>query len=128
MTWQFFIGQINSIFILIFSFRLYLASFLCHNEICILITYNNSITYSLLLSIILYIHTTAFARLCESIIDFYADEQRASKSELAIEDYAGEVYSAYDILFNNWLKTSKESRVSWNTKVDDVFKVWPLTA
>ena len=53
----------------------------------------------------------AFARICESIIDFYADEQRADKAELKSEDYAGEVYSAYDILFNNWLKTSKEARV-----------------
>lgn len=59
---------------------------------------------------------TAIARLCESIIDFYADKQRANKAELNIEDYAGEVYSAYDILFNNWLKTSRESRVSWNTE------------
>ena len=63
---------------------------------------------------IVIVHITAIARLCESIVDFYADEQRGSKAELNIEDYAGEVYSAYDILFNNWLKTSKETRVSGN--------------
>ena len=65
---------------------------------------------------------TAIARLCESIIDFYADKQRAGKAELSIEDYAGEIYSAYDILFNNWLRTSKETRVSLNTNV--INKIW----
>lgn len=72
----------------------------------------NGIHYCIFYNSISLVHTTAVARLCESIVDFYADKQRATKAELTIEDYAGEVYSAYDILFNNWLKTSKESRVS----------------
>ncbi|XP_065915103.1 maestro heat-like repeat-containing protein family member 1 [Dysidea avara] len=58
-----------------------------------------------------WVFSSTFARICESIIDFYADEQRGDKAELSNEDYAGEVYSAYDILFNNWLKTSKEARI-----------------
>lgn len=53
----------------------------------------------------------AIARFCEAIIDFLADEQRAESSGITPAQFEGEVYSAYDTLFNVWL-LAKDARVS----------------
>ena len=53
----------------------------------------------------------AIGRFCEAIIDFLADEQRATSSGITASQFEGEVFSAYDTLFNVWL-LSKDARVS----------------
>lgn len=54
--------------------------------------------------------SVAFARFCEAILDYLADEQRATASGITSEQFEGEVFSAYDTLFNIWLQ-SKDARV-----------------
>ena len=53
---------------------------------------------------------SAIARFCEAIGDYLADEQRAAASGITSTQFEGEVFSAYDQLFNLWLG-SKEARV-----------------
>ncbi len=52
----------------------------------------------------------AIARFSEAILDFLADKQAAAEAHLREEDFDGEVYAAYEQLFNVWL-LSKESKV-----------------
>ena len=54
---------------------------------------------------------SAIARFCEAILDFLADEHRASSSGITAQQFEGEVFSAYDTLFNVWM-LSKDARVS----------------
>ena len=56
----------------------------------------------------------AIARFCEAIIDFLADEQRAREASITAEQFHGEVFAAYEQLFNIWLQ-SKEAKVSCYT-------------
>lgn len=52
----------------------------------------------------------AIARFCEAIIDYLADEQRATAAGITAAQFEGEVFSAYDTLFTLWLQ-SKDPRV-----------------
>ena len=54
---------------------------------------------------------SAIARFCEAIIDYLADEQRSSASGITASQFEGEVFSAYDTLFNVWM-LSKDARVN----------------
>ena len=57
----------------------------------------------------------AIARFCEAILEFLADEHRAAEAKIRAADFEGQIYSAYEQLFNVWLQSkeaSKESRVS----------------
>ena len=58
-----------------------------------------------------HIVTSAIARFCEAISDYLADEKRAGASGISAIQFEGEIYSAYEQLFNIWL-LSKEARVS----------------
>ena len=68
-----------------------------------------SVSPSLSLHVI--VSLVAFARFCEAIIDYVADEQRAEASGINCQQFEGEVFSAYDTFFNVWL-LSKDARVS----------------
>ena len=57
---------------------------------------------------------TAIARFCEAIIDFLADEQLVREANITAEQFHGEVFAAYEQLFNIWLQ-SKEAKVSCYT-------------
>ena len=52
----------------------------------------------------------AIARFCEAILDFLADDQRAKDATIKEEDFEGEVFAAFEQLFNVWL-LSKEKKV-----------------
>ena len=54
----------------------------------------------------------AFARFSEAILDYLADDQRASSGQIHSSQFEGHISSAFDQLFNVWLP-SKESRVSY---------------
>ena len=56
----------------------------------------------------------AFARFSEAILDFMADDQRATSGQVVLSQFEGHIFSAFDQLFNVWL-SSKESRVSNKT-------------
>ncbi|KAL5467301.1 hypothetical protein EMCRGX_G031509 [Ephydatia muelleri] len=57
-----------------------------------------------------WVFANVIARFCEAIIDFLADEQRARGANISAEQFSGEVFSAYEQLFNVWLQ-SKEAKV-----------------
>lgn len=57
-----------------------------------------------------WVFSNAIARFCEAILDFLADEHRASSSGITGEQFEGEVFSAYDTLFNVWM-LSKDARL-----------------
>ncbi|XP_011410499.2 PREDICTED: maestro heat-like repeat-containing protein family member 1 [Amphimedon queenslandica] len=57
-----------------------------------------------------WVFSNAFARFCEAIIDYVADEQRAEASGINFQQFEGEVFSAYDTFFNVWL-LSKDARL-----------------
>lgn len=52
----------------------------------------------------------ATARFSEAILDYLADEQRATEAGIRSADFEGEAYSIYELLFNVWLQ-SKESKL-----------------
>ena len=52
----------------------------------------------------------ATSRFSEAIIDFLADEQRATEARIRAEDFEGEAYSIYELFTTIWLQ-SKESKV-----------------
>ena len=54
--------------------------------------------------------STAIGLFCESILEYLADTELAAKTGITAEMFEGEVYSAYEHLYNQWLP-SKESRV-----------------
>ena len=53
---------------------------------------------------------TATSRFSEAIMDFLADEQRATEARIRAEDFEGEAYSIYELFSTIWLQ-SKESKV-----------------
>ena len=64
---------------------------------------------------IVYLFPAAIARFCEAILDFLADEQHAVVAKIRTEDFEGQVFSAYEQLFNVWLQSkeaSKEAKVN----------------
>ena len=56
------------------------------------------------------ISSAAIARFCEAILDYLADEERVSTGHVQANQFEGQIFSAYDQLFNVWL-LSKESKV-----------------
>ena len=68
----------------------------------------------IILTVMINSYFLAFARFCEAILDYLADEQRAAASGITADQFEGEVFSAYDTLFNVWLQ-SKDARVNYNT-------------
>ena len=49
-------------------------------------------------------------------MEFLADEHRAAEANIRASDFEGQIYSAYEQLFNVWLQSkeaAKEARVSW---------------
>lgn len=57
-----------------------------------------------------FVLSIATARFSEAIIDFLADEKRASSKGIRIEDFEGEAYSIYELFSTVWLQ-SKEAKV-----------------
>ena len=53
---------------------------------------------------------TCVGRLCEAVLNYTGDRGEAAKHGISRSDFSGEVYSAYDILFNVWIN-SKESKL-----------------
>ena len=60
--------------------------------------------------VIVNIIITATSRFSEAIMDFLADEQRATEARIRAEDFEGEAYSIYELFSTIWLQ-SKESKV-----------------
>lgn len=58
-----------------------------------------------------YVIHTAFARFSEAILDYMADQERATSGQVQLSQFEGHISSAFDQLFNVWL-LSKESKVS----------------
>ena len=58
----------------------------------------------------MFVLSIATARFSEAIIDFLADEKRASSKGIRIEDFEGEAYSIYELFSTVWLQ-SKEAKV-----------------
>jgi len=57
-----------------------------------------------------WVFSNAIARFCEAILDFLADEQRAVAAKIRTEDFEGQVFSAYEQLFNVWLQSKEASK------------------
>ena len=53
---------------------------------------------------------TCVGRVCEAVLNYTGDREEAGKRGISRSDFSGEVYSAYDILFNVWIN-SKESKL-----------------
>ena len=53
----------------------------------------------------------ATSRFCEAILDFLADEKRASEANIRAADFEGEAYSIYELFSTVWLQ-SKEAKVN----------------
>ena len=53
----------------------------------------------------------ATSRFCEAILDFLADQKRASEANIRAEDFEGEAYSIYELFSTVWLQ-SKEAKVN----------------
>ena len=52
----------------------------------------------------------ATSRFCEAILEFLADQKRASGANIRAEDFEGEAYSIYELFSTVWLQ-SKEAKV-----------------
>lgn len=52
----------------------------------------------------------ATSRFCEAILDFLADQKRASEANIRAADFEGEAYSIYELFSTVWLQ-SKEAKV-----------------
>lgn len=61
----------------------------------------------------------AIARFCEAIIDYLADEQRASSGQVQASQFEGQIFSTFEHLFNVWL-VSKEAKVYTCIRIDKV--------
>ena len=53
---------------------------------------------------------SSVGRICEAVLNYTGDKGEAARQGISISDFSGEVYSAYDILFNVWIN-SKESKL-----------------
>ncbi|XP_077869460.1 maestro heat-like repeat-containing protein family member 1 [Saccoglossus kowalevskii] len=51
--------------------------------------------------------STALGKFCEAILDYIANIDKAPDPSVHKDTYSLEMYSAYDILFNVWLKTNE---------------------
>ena len=88
-----------------YAYILYLCIIVC-TFIAIMYKHMNVYIYILYLCAF-----TAIGLFCESILEYLADTELAAKTGITAEMFEGEVYSAYEHLYNQWLP-SKESRVS----------------
>lgn len=61
----------------------------------------------------------ALCHFSESILEYLANLDKAPDPTVRKDTFASEIYSAFDILFNNWLQ-SRESKVRWQT----IHSVW----
>ena len=57
-----------------------------------------------------WVFATCVGRVCEAVLNYTGDRGEAAKHGISRSDFSGEVYSAYDILFNVWIN-SKESKL-----------------
>ena len=53
---------------------------------------------------------SALSKFCEAIIEYLANIKTAPDPAIKAEQFAGEVFSAWEIFFNVWL-ASKEAKV-----------------
>ena len=53
---------------------------------------------------------SALSKFSEAIIEYVANLDMAPDPTVSKERFAGEIFSAYELLFNNWLQ-SKEAKV-----------------
>lgn len=53
---------------------------------------------------------TALAKFSEAIVEYVANLDTAPDKSVSKERFSGEIMSAFDLLFNNWLQ-SKEAKV-----------------
>jgi len=52
----------------------------------------------------------ALCKFCESILDYVANIEKAPDKAVRKEAFSGEMFAAFDVLFNVWLNT-KEPKV-----------------
>ena len=60
------------------------------------------------------------ARFCESIVDYVANAENAPYPDISVDRFYGEISSAYDILFNVWIKAN-ESKVHTTVRT---YNIW----
>eukprot|EP00117_Sycon_ciliatum_P004055 scpid12251/ scgid8580/ HEAT repeat-containing protein 7A len=54
-----------------------------------------------------WVFASTIARFCESIIEYLANIEKAPKKNIKKEDFAGEVFSAYGVIFGAWSQTKE---------------------
>lgn len=59
------------------------------------------------------IFVLGIGRFSEAILDYCANIENAPYPDISKDRFCGEIFSAYEIMFNIWLQ-SKEAKVSWN--------------
>ncbi|KAK7115260.1 maestro heat-like repeat-containing protein family member 1 isoform X1 [Littorina saxatilis] len=57
-----------------------------------------------------WVFASALSKFSEAIVEYVANLDKAPDSSVSKERFAGEIFSAYDLLFNNWLQ-SKEAKL-----------------
>ncbi|XP_046558810.1 LOW QUALITY PROTEIN: maestro heat-like repeat-containing protein family member 1 [Haliotis rubra] len=57
-----------------------------------------------------WVFTSALSRFSEAILEYIANLDKAPDSSITKEKFSGEIFSAYDIIFNIWLQ-SKEAKL-----------------
>lgn len=62
------------------------------------------------ISVLSFFLPAAYARFSESIVEYLANLEKAPNKNIRKEDFAGEIYSAYEVMFTVWLQT-KEPKV-----------------
>ncbi|XP_077982268.1 maestro heat-like repeat-containing protein family member 1 [Glandiceps talaboti] len=51
--------------------------------------------------------STALGRFCEAVLDYVANIDKAPDPSVRKDSYSSEIFSAYDVLFNVWLRSSE---------------------
>lgn len=59
------------------------------------------------LTFTLYLATVGLARFCESIVDYVANAENSPYPDITMDRFYGEISSAYDVLFNVWIKANE---------------------
>ena len=50
---------------------------------------------------------SGLARFSESILDYVANIEAAPYPDITLDRFYGEIFSAYDVLFNVWMKSNE---------------------
>ena len=62
-----------------------------------------------------WVFASCFGHWCQAIIGYLANIEEAPDKSITRETFSSEVYPAYEVMFNSWITTSKESKVKLAT-------------